>query len=111
MIAYDSNIEQEKEFTHDNKILKFLSCSLFNAKVKFPDNETEREVRWLNGSYVDLNASNTTLYFKVYYSTNFNISYQLHIPNIECNHMVIHNRNNPGKPTKYLIFTKYRFRI
>ena len=56
------------QFRHSNRSMIFKFCRLPRStkpKVKFPDNSTEMEIEWLNGSYVNFTMSGDTLSFKV----------------------------------------------
>ena len=42
-----------------------ITCRLWRASVKYPDNFTETELQWINKSYVDLTVLKNILHFKV----------------------------------------------
>jgi hypothetical protein len=52
---------------HHDPPIQLQSCSVRNIRVKFPDNATEMELRWLNESYVNIDVSGIHLHFKVRY--------------------------------------------
>ena len=56
------------QFRYSNDSVKFKFCRLAKStkpKVKFPDYSREREIEWLNGSYVNFTMSGNMLFFKV----------------------------------------------
>ena len=63
VIPYSHN-EEATNFSFEGND-KLEQCFLQNVLVKFPNNSTEIRLPWLNESYVHLNVSNNTLYFKV----------------------------------------------
>ena len=63
VIPYNHN-DSATNFTFEsNDTLQ--KCVLENVLVKYPNNCEEMELEYLNESYVNLNISNNTLYFKV----------------------------------------------
>ena len=65
LIPYSYNTPAA-QFTDEQSSNKAItSCSLRKSMVKFPDNTTELQQRWLDKSYIDLMVFNNTLQFKV----------------------------------------------
>ncbi|CAB4042024.1 Hypothetical predicted protein, partial [Paramuricea clavata] len=56
--------DQAIQFSYDIRNTIFQQCSLEKALAKFPENNTEMELQWLNESYINLTVSSKILYFK-----------------------------------------------